>query len=417
MAIETDGAGAGAEVTPIVETTDAAAPGASERSFETIRSDIADKILAGEDADDLTKELDGVAGQNRSADGKFAAKDAAAAVDPNAAAAAAQVVGDPNQPPAVAVDDKGHGRQAPAWLPPEARDAWAKAPTAVVDGFMKRAREFESANSTLGRENKALNEFHGDHAPFAEVSERHRQVWQDAGFQHPAQAMDALMQGHMFASTDPVGFAAKNLIGDQDARAFITALAKATNTDIASLVLEPATEYQRPAPPQQQQRQQPAQIDAAAMRREIETSVHQDFETRQNQAFVDQFRSTTPVIGVNAYGENVHEFDEVLTDLSIALQQIQRSNPNLGTQDLLAAAYKKAVLMNDGARARMEAAEQDKARATSAEADKKQATSRLSQSARKAASINVTGSPNRNPAPVNVRSLQDQALDEMGYAH
>lgn len=419
----TDGASAGADDTSVVETPAVETPASdapAERSFDDVRNDIADKILSGDDAGDLTKELDGVAkGPNRGPDGKFAPKAADAVPAPNTAVAAPVV--DPavaSAPDAVKqpVEDKGHGRQPPGWLAPEAKDAWAKAPAPVVDAFMKRAREFESANSNLGRENKQLAEFHANHTPFAEVAERHRNIWEGAGFQHPAQAMDALMQNHQFAMTDDIGFTVKNIIGDKDPRSFIAALAKATNTDIAGLVLEPAPDHERSAP-QQRQAAPTRQIDPDAIYQQAEQRVREEYETQRNQAFLDDFRAKTPVIGVNAYGETVHEFDEVATDLSIALETIKRSNPNLGPQDLLNAAYSKAVLLNDGARARKEAADQEQARAASAEAAKKQATTRFSQSARRAASINVTGSPNRNPAPVDVRALQQQALDEMGYTH
>ena len=281
---------------------------------------------------------------------------------------------------------------------------------------MKRAREFETANSSLGRENKALADFQKDHAPFADVAERHRDVWAAAGFDHPAQAMDRLIDAHRFASDDPVGFVAKNLIGDDDPRAFIAALAKATNIDLTHLVLQPAPEYQRPASQQRQAAPQ-REIDPNVIYQQAEQRVRQEYESQQNQAYLDHFRSQTPVIAVDPYGQNVHEFDEVAGDLLIALEQLKRDNPNHGAQQLLPAAFQKAVLLNDGARARKEAAEQEQTRAASAEAAKKQATTRLSQSARKASSINVTGSPNRNPAPVDVRALQQQTLDEMGYAH
>ena len=422
----TDGASAGAEDTSVAvmdtaapETPAAAAP--AERSFEDVRNDIADSILAGDEpAGELTKELEGVSkGPNRGPDGKFAPKVAEAA--PEQKAAVEPPVADPAAPPAPdtakpPVEDKGHGRTPPAWLAPEAKDAWAKAPAPVVDAFMKRAREFETANSTLGRENKTLGEFHQMHAPFAEVAERHRAVWEGAGFSHPAEAMDKLLAGYEFSSTDPIGFTVKNLIGDGDPQAFIAALIRATKTSLLDVAEAPEQDFQRPAPQQRQAAPQ-QQIDPNAIYQQAEQRVRQEYEERQSQAYLDDFRSKTPVIGVNAYGENVHEFDEVSTDLAIALEQLKRSNPNLGPQDLLSAAYKKAVLLNDGARARMEAAEQEKQRAASAEAAKKQATTRFSQSARKAASINVTGSPNRNPAPVDVRALQQQALDEMGYAH
>ena len=182
---ETDGANAGSDDTAVATSAPVAAPvsdAPAERSFEDVRADIADKILADEDPGDLTKELDVTGkGPARGPDGKFAPKEAAPSPDAQQASTPAVVdpalaQAKPVDQVAKAVEDKGHGRIPPAWLAPEAKDAWTKAPTPVVDAFMKRAREFETANSSLGRENKALADFQKDHAPFADVAERHRDV-------------------------------------------------------------------------------------------------------------------------------------------------------------------------------------------------------------------------------------------------
>jgi hypothetical protein len=420
---ETDAGDSGADDKSVVQTNDASvATTAPERDFDTVRNELADKLLAGEDVGGLETEIaEAPKGPNRGPDGKFAAKavDDAANAPPAAPSEtrinpAAALAPQAEQPPVAKPADASHGRAAPSWLAPEAKDAWDKAPPPVVDAFMKRAREFETANSTLGRDNKVLKDYAAAHQPFEQVAERHRAIWEGAGV-HPAEYMDRLMQGQQLSQADPIRFTVQNVIGDSDPRAFIGALAQAYNIDFTTLALEGVPAYQAPQPQQHQPAQQ--QIDPNAIYQRAREETQAEFTTRQNQAILDHFRSQTPVIGRNEYGETVHEFDELGDDLAIVVQRLQKANPNLGTYELLNAAYSKAVLLNENANARRMSAEQAAAKAASAEAAKNQAAQNLSRSAKKAAGINVTGSPNRNPGPVDVRALQMQELDSMGYAH
>ena len=311
--------------------------------------------------DDLRKTFRN-ANRNRDDDGKFAPKDGKPVEKPAEAKAA-----EPEKPAEPA---------KPAIPPPnswakEAKAEWDKLPPKLQETIAQREADSHKQISTLGQFAKAMEPIHNT---LSEHADRIRASGKDV-----ATYMADVMRADQALARDPVGF--------------IKTVAEHFKIDTNAL-FDPFA----PAPDAQSQ-QVTAQLNAAwaeieQLKRQLGDTRHR-VEGREAQEL--QARQSAYEAEVEAFSSDKPDFQELAEDIQFNIAQLKRSNPTLGTKELLQQAYERARWANPATRDKLIAAQQ-------AEAEKKriEAAKQAAATAKRSASINVNGSvPNYGTASLD----------------
>lgn len=334
-----------------------------------------DKAIAAEKAldDDLRKTFRN-ANRERSEDGKFAPKDGKPAPAEKPIEAKVAEAEKPTEPAKPAVPPPN------SWAK-EAKAEWDKLPPKLQETIAQREAESHRQISTLGQFAKAMEPIHNT---ISEHADRIRASGKDV-----ATYMADVMRADQALARDPVGF--------------IRTVAEHFKIDTNAL-FDPFA----PTPDAQSQ-QVTAQLNAAwaeieQLKRQLGDTRHR-VEGREAQEY--QARQSAHEAEVEAFSNDKPDFNELVEDIQLNIQQLKRSNPTLGSKELLQQAYERARWANPATREKLIAAQQ-----TEAEKKRIEAAKQAAATAKRSASINVNGSvPNYGTASLDddLRSIWRRA--------
>jgi hypothetical protein len=317
----------------------------------------------------------------RGPDGKFASREPKEidAVEPDAAPVEA-TTNDQNVP-----DTEKTEPAAPAIDPPvswsrEVREKWAAIPPDVQQYIAQRETEAHGQISRLGQQVKALE-------PVAKTLEQYRPTFERNGMDY-ASGIDALLAAQAMLDVNP--------------RAAILEIAKTYGVDLGAeqAQYEPVRgDDGRYVSPSRESLAMQAKI--AELERQIAETRTDVVSTKQREA---EQRQAALQSEVEAFAKANPYFNEVEADIAELIPVIRAREPGLSERQILQKAYDKAIRVNDGTFAKIEA---DRKAKEAAEAKKK------ADEAKKVSSMNVKTGVTERPTERDVRDLLSSTYDRI----
>jgi hypothetical protein len=308
----------------------------------------------------------------RGPDGKFASKEPKEpeTVEPEAAPVEA-TTNDQNVPDAEKTEPAAPAIDPPVSWSREMREKWTALPPEAQQYIAQRESESHSQISRLGQQVKAFE-------PVAKTLEQYRPTFERNGMDY-ASGIDALLAAQAMLDVNP--------------RAAILEIARTYGVDLGA---EPT---QSEAGPTRETLAMQAKI--AELERQIAETRTDVVSTKQREA---EQRQAALQSEVEAFAKANPYFNEVEADIAELIPVIRAREPGLSERQILQKAYDKAIRVNDGTFAKIEA---DRKAKEAAEAKKK------ADEAKKVSSMNVKTGVTARPTERDVRDLLSSTYDRI----